>query len=289
MIARLFAVVLFCAGIFCIAQAQTSLTGAALGAPGGGGGGGCSQATTFLARTSGLSGTETSVYTTLICGLVSDGDWTHLDALYFWPTNNATTAALNLVGTSFSLVSHGSMTFNADVGYTGDGSAAFLDTQFVPSSAGGNLTNNSAAIGVYLLSSRVTGQQWSAFGSEVSTQDIELEPKWTDNNLYAEINGNTFPSAASANAQGDWAVVRTGSGAISVYKNGSIFINAASDASTGLSAESVYIFARNNAGAADRQSGDQQMALWIGDGTVNPAHMDNRLNAAATTFGINVH
>jgi hypothetical protein len=37
------------------------------------GGAGCTAATNFLARTSGLSGTETTAYTTMICGLVTDG------------------------------------------------------------------------------------------------------------------------------------------------------------------------------------------------------------------------
>ncbi len=37
MIARLTAIALFCAGLFCIAQAQVPMTGAGVGAPGGGG------------------------------------------------------------------------------------------------------------------------------------------------------------------------------------------------------------------------------------------------------------
>src|SRR5229473_5562637 len=60
-------------------------------------GGGCSQATTFLARTSGLSGTETTAYTNLICGLVTDGVYPSLDALYIFATNTTTTANLNLI------------------------------------------------------------------------------------------------------------------------------------------------------------------------------------------------
>src|SRR5215471_17837360 len=79
------------------------------------------QASAFLARTSGLSTQERNAYINLINGLVSDGVWSLLDALYVMATNTTSTAALNLVSTSFSLVTHGSMTFTADVGYTGDG------------------------------------------------------------------------------------------------------------------------------------------------------------------------
>ena len=68
-----------------------------------GGGGGCSAATTFLARTSGLSGTETTAYTTMICGMITDGTWSLFDGLYVFATNTKTTAKLNLVSTSYGL------------------------------------------------------------------------------------------------------------------------------------------------------------------------------------------
>ena len=53
------------------------------------------QTTAFLARTSGLSGPETSAYTRMINGMVADGTWALLDALYVFATNNTTTANLD--------------------------------------------------------------------------------------------------------------------------------------------------------------------------------------------------
>src|ERR1039457_3408340 len=90
------------------------------------GSGNAAQTTAFLARTSGLSGTETTAYTNLINGLVSDGTWSLLDALYIFATNSTTTANLNLISTSFGLTQHGTVTFSADHGYTGDGTAGYL-------------------------------------------------------------------------------------------------------------------------------------------------------------------
>jgi hypothetical protein len=125
---------------------------------------GCTQATTFLARTSGLSGTETTAYTNLICGMVTDGTWSLLDALYIFATNTTTTAKLNLISTSFPIAYHGtpaeSSQFSADHGYTGDGSTVYLDTGFIPSSAGGVFTLNSAHIGQYMLTSRTAASIW---------------------------------------------------------------------------------------------------------------------------------
>src|SRR5208282_4996530 len=73
---------------------------------------GCAQATAFIARTSGLSTTEKNAYTAMICGMVTDGTWSLLDVLYIFATNNTTTAALNLVSSSFNGTVTGSMSFS---------------------------------------------------------------------------------------------------------------------------------------------------------------------------------
>src|SRR5882672_3340849 len=114
------------------------------------------QTTAFLARTSGLSGTETAAYKVLINGLVADGVFSLLDALYILATNTTTTANLNLISTSFGLTQTGSVTFSADHGYNGDGSTGFLSTGFTPNVGGTQLTQNSASLGVYVLTNRTT-------------------------------------------------------------------------------------------------------------------------------------
>ena len=53
---------------------------------------------------------------TLIDGLVADGVWAKLDALYVLAQQNATDALLNLVGTSYSLT--GTATFTAYKGFS---------------------------------------------------------------------------------------------------------------------------------------------------------------------------
>src|SRR5882672_2331491 len=108
------------------------------------------QTTAFLARTSGLSGTETAAYKVLINGLVADGVFSLLDALYIFATNTTTTANLNLISTSFGLTGATPPTFTVDQGYTGNGTTQFLDTGYVSSTAGLNLTQNNASIGTYL-------------------------------------------------------------------------------------------------------------------------------------------
>src|SRR5208283_4790005 len=99
---------------------------------------GCGQANAFIARTSGLSATENAAYTAMICGMVTDGTWSLLDALYIFATNNTTTAALSLVSSTYNGTVTGTLTFSADNGWTGNGSTGYLSTNLTPSSAGGN-------------------------------------------------------------------------------------------------------------------------------------------------------
>jgi hypothetical protein len=179
----------------------------------------CSQATTFLARTSGLSGTETAAYTTMICGMVSDGTWSLLDALYIFATNNTTTANLNLVSTNFGITQVGTVTFAADTGYTGDSSTGVLNTGFIPASSGINYLQNSASIGVYVLNNR-TGS---------SGNDIEIGSN--NGNGSASVIGNvlSFPIYAVndggngysiSTTRGSFIATRLTSSTSSIYLNG---------------------------------------------------------------------
>lgn len=274
------------------AHAQIPLTGAGRGAPAVAGG--CSQATTFLARTSGLSGTETTAYTTMICGMVTDGVWcgTTLDALYIFATNTTTTANLNLCSTSFGLAQTGSVTFSADHGYTGDGSTGFLDTGFTPSTAGGNWVLNSATIGAYILTNRTTNATNVALGStdaSGSTGFSYIQPLNTT--FQYDLNGNTFPTVANGSARGHWLVTRTSSSLVTAYKNGASFGSSGSDTSTTLPNQTVLISALHDIGSIDDFSNDQVAAAYFGSGinATQAAAIDTRINGYMTALGINVH
>jgi hypothetical protein len=154
------------------------------------------QASTFLARTSGLNATETNAYCNLINGLVADGIWTSFDAIYVLATNTTTTAALNLVSTSFSLLTVGSPTFTADRGYTGAASAA-LNTQFDTTVGGRNYTQNSASLWAWTLTNFSSGGDYgSMLGNTSGSFNIRLYPHYSNNEYFwavndALVNGST--------------------------------------------------------------------------------------------------
>lgn len=259
-------------------------------------GGGCSQATTFLARTSGLSGTLNSAYTTMICGMVTDGTWSLFDGLYIFATNTTTTANLNLVSTSFGLTTNGSCTFTANTGYTGDGLTCYLDTGFNPTSAGGNFSQNSAMHGVYVLTNSTTSpatEQDDIGADNALTTFNYLIVLFTDGNSYGEINDGGSPNnqATVGNTDGLWIVSVTSSTAVGFYRNGSLLVS--NNASTnGVPDETYTILARHRAsGSIANYSPHQISAAWVGGGasSTQAGQIASRINAFMTTLGINVY
>lgn len=105
---------------------------------------GCSQATAFLARVS--NHTNDTNYTTMICGLVTDGVWAKLDLLYIFAANNSTDALLNLPSAVTTALSATAPTFTANTGFTGNGSSATVNVTGYNYSTGANYTQNSASL-----------------------------------------------------------------------------------------------------------------------------------------------
>jgi hypothetical protein len=249
----------------------------------------CSQATTFLARTSGLSLTETNAYTNLICGMVADGTWcgTTLDALYIFATNTTTTANLNLCSTSYGLTQNFVVTFSADHGYTGNGSSGYLDTGFNPTVAAGNYALNSASIGAYVLTSRTASQAYAEFGVHDGSEYSYMRPLQSGSANF-DINGATFPTGTSANAQGSYLATRTSNTTVTLYKNGSSVGSSAADASVSLPNADITLLIIGGLGS---YSADQVSAAWFGAGVNSTvaANIQSRVNAYMTTLGINVY
>lgn len=255
------------------------------------------QTTAFLARTSGLSGTETAAYKALINGLVSDGTFSLLDALYIFATNTTTTANLNLISTSFGITTTAAPTFTADQGYTGNGTTQFLNTNFTPGpSTGHQYTVNAASLGVYIRGGRTTpNNALTAIGTETSNVGFSLiSPLEAASLVQVDINGASFPNVSlpSSTANGFVSAVRTSSSALAVYKNASATaLGTPASSGTVLSTQPIYILAYNANGSAANFDTDQISAAYIGGLVTGAQHvlLSNRINTYMTTLGINVY
>ncbi len=249
------------------------------------------QTTAFLARTSGLSGAEIAAYKNLINGLVSDGVFSLLDALYIFATNTTTTANLNLISTSFGLTGATPPTFIADQGYTGNGTTQFLDTGFIPSSSGVAYTLNNASVGVYDLTNVAGGTSHNTIGANDGNQ-VFIANNQNASQTFFGVN-DSFPSVTGPNTtQGFWVATRTSSSVQAVYRNGNTTaLGTDATASSALPTVSIYIMAKNQSGSGTAFSNNQLSAAFIGGGlsAAQQQLISNRINAYMTAFAINVY
>lgn len=180
----------------------------------------CSQSTTFIARTSGLTVNRKYAYDGLICGLVSDGVWSLLDVLYIYATVDQTTALLNLPNAIYAGVNASALTFTVDRGYTGSGTNnQFIATGFNPNTAvSPQYTQNSAHLSVWNLTNATSDNHMIVSTNTDPTSGIY--PKFSDNNTYARIN-DASPSGGftATDARGHVLGNRSSSTARQGYRN----------------------------------------------------------------------
>jgi hypothetical protein len=230
---KVFAVgfVLLLAGIFCLGQqprAQLTLTGAGCAVTCTAAA--CSQATAFIARTSGSPSTaQKNAWTAFICGGVTDGWWAKMDVVQLYASSTQANALLNLVSSSFNATAVSSPTFTANNGFNPTNTPSYIDSGFNPTTASINLTQNAAH---YSACSIETGGSdyglalW-AFNSGSTSDQTNLFPKYSDGNTYSRLNDGVASSgnANAGNTTGYWGSNRSGVSASQAYLGGSVIFS----------------------------------------------------------------
>ncbi len=221
-----------------------------------------SESAAFLARTSGLSDADKTRYDTLISTLVTNGIFAKLDCLYrFDAPNNQATSFLNLVSSSFTCTTPGTVTFTAGAGNAGTTFAnSTIDTNFNPATAGGQYTQNSAHISVWNNTTRAasTGPDMSQPGAAVS----DIYPRYTGDLTYGRVNDNT-PSGgfATTTAVGNFLADRASSTARTFYRD-AVDLGSLGSVTSAASASFTFQFLVDSGGTI--RSGDQLRAGSIG-------------------------
>jgi hypothetical protein len=198
---------------------------------------GCAQATTYLARTTGGNeGGNAAPITALICGLVTDGTWTSLDALYIPAQQNQADALLDLTGGGhdLSVVGGGTMpTFTTLRGFGPFGGVDGLQTIFNP--PGTHFTQNNASFGAWL--SGLTKSAAAPFGTGTGVGQSHLYPYFTDNSFYPRVVTDSTPGVASPGTSGLYVGDRPSSATVVPYYNGSALASQSSVSETISSAQ----------------------------------------------------
>jgi hypothetical protein len=230
-----------------------------------------------------VSAPRQTIVNNLIVGLKADGIFTKLDRLWLHAAENSQSALTDLIADQAATPS-GSPTFTADQGYTFDGAATFIDTNFNPSTAGGNFVQDSAHMSTWPTA--VTAATWAQFGNFVVTQGIELP--WATDRWFMYINDGSQVNTGVLTGVGHICLTRTAAGARALYANGGAAAYSDAAGSTGVASANLYIGAINNAGALIHVNTGQIALTSIGGGlnATENGNFYNRLRTYMTAVGI---
>jgi F5/8 type C domain len=250
-----------------------------------------SQALAYLARTvGGDEGGNGANIATLIDGLVSDGVWAKLDALYVLAQQNQSDALLNLIGTSYGLAINNALAasdprisnvvFTSYKGFSGfSPGAGFLDTGLNAVMASGlHYTQNSASFGAW--SYATTSDQNAIMGTGSVTQIFD---NYAGSVFYARTNNASVSSVPTSITKGLFVGDRPDASNVFPYQNG-VSAGAIGAASQAMDNSNFWI-----GGAVGQGVTAQTLsAAFIGAslGAAGQLALYNRLRTYMTSIGV---
>lgn len=215
----------------------------------------------------------------MVESLIAANVWTKFDIFYLFAqySNTASEALINWTNPG---------TFNADnvsstawaslEGFTSDGSADYISTNWIPSSDGVNYITNSASAGIYSRSD--IAEDKHDFGVNDGTGWLGLIIHWTDNQAYTWANtASGYVGGGNTNASGFYIVNRTDEMVNDLYRNKVNIIDDTSD-ETGVPSREVYVLCQNNNGTA-RLWSTKEISLFFAGGGLTQDNIDDITDA----------
>lgn len=208
--------------------------------------------------TPGLSTGWQDAINDLVVAAKANGYWTNADNFYVFAADVETNALLDWkapTGTASTNVS--STAFTAKQGFTGDGTADYIDHN-IAVNAGTNFLKDTNGRAFYLRSNPATGNQrtyggWASSATARYGDVLAFSPR---------INGGNLGSATANGATGVRGFSRSSSVDVAIYHSGEVtpLVTAGADTSQNLVAGDHITLAGNNT-----QYGTAQMSFtWIG-------------------------
>jgi hypothetical protein len=244
-----------------------------------------------------VSAPRKTIVDTYIKCLKSNSLFTVLDRYWLLAGENTQSANIDMINLG-TWTANGTITFSANNGYTGDGSTGYLETGFVPSTAGGHYQQNSASLFAYVLTSRTTIQNYAEIGTDdagdTSYTDIFPLNAGPPQGTF-QINGVTIggTNPVTNNGRASWIITTNAGPAQAAYQyaSGGLTTTTSTTVTGGISSTSIVIAARRLYGNVGAWSADQIAAAGFGGGmnSTQAGNFETCQNAMMTSIGINVH
>ncbi|MBA3682502.1 MAG: hypothetical protein H0W73_15260 [Bacteroidetes bacterium] len=221
----------------------------------------------------------------LVKQLKEQNSWQYLDRLWIFATEYQQHATISLKNpTTGTLTEISSPTWTTGLGYNGNGSSQYLDTNFAPAT-GGQYALNNASFGIYSRTNSNSGTPVD-IGVYTGTYANSIQAR-TSNVLQPRINCASSGSIANTDSRGLFSVTRSSSTLFSAYKNGVLQADV-SNTSTALATNKFFIMANCSNGTASNWSTRQYSLAFIGTGNIDQTKLYLVLQAFANTLGFNV-
>lgn len=225
----------------------------------------------------------------LICGLVADGVWPKLDALYQLATQDQGVANLNLVSSSFTINPVASPAWVADRGYTGVEGSTTVHLDTTSTFASGNYTTNDAHVSLWCnTAGQSNGNTMGETGGAGGL--VAIVPRSTlDQSQFFINTTSTPPFVASTDGRGHYIANVDSGTTLTGYKNGSAVVGPTAVTVVAPWGGPLFILAANNfPGAVIQGSLDQVSAASYGGAltSTDAAHLYARERTYMTTMGI---
>lgn len=187
-------------------------------------------------------------YDALIRSLKTAGVWAKLDALYLLWAHEQAAALINVKNPgTFTATLSGTPSFTTDQGFTGDGTDDVFNSNFNPTTAGGNFVLNSAHVGVWVATDVAEDRLVCGPSSTSGAQQLaQINPRTAANLFSARCNDSTSFTVSSGSSIGHWGANRSGASAREFYKDGA-----------SIGSDSVAATSINNTGICALKGGSQ--------------------------------
>ena len=211
---------------------------------------------------------------------VNDGNLNLLDRMWFFNSDIQGDARISIIKpTSTQITEVNSPTWTKDVGYTGNGTNMYLNTNYNPA-LGINYTQNNCSSGILIhsISNQASACDYGCVGA-AGTGYIALYAN-EGSKTYIYVNTETGVINPASNLTGLYAMMRNSSTAQYFYFNGSEQWSGSST-SASISSANIYIMCINLSGGTQFTTNTYSMAFF-GSGNINQLKLYNDFNTFLT-------
>jgi hypothetical protein len=207
-----------------------------------------------------LSETEKTATNTLVLNMKTAGIWSSMKAIYPMVGASAAACAQNLKSSSFTGTFTSGWTF-ASTGATPNGTSAFMDTFFNPTTNG--MSSSNGHLSVYNRSN-ITGTNRCLIGTIGLTTEIAINFDSAD--VFAMFGSNPYPGFVQTDKRGFYSVSRDTATTVKNYFNGTVKVNGTIVAFPDLPNAKILLGVQGSpSGNRSNFSSNQQAFASIGD------------------------